>query len=146
MPTGVSAGGGRSLRALQARARGVINIEGSTDIRSLHARLAANARWAQAGTEARSAQGRAGQAGLEARLLREIDPDGTLPGEERAKRLKNARAAHFARLALTKAKRARQRRESASKDAKKGAGSAAATGDPAGGTAQRVITTTEESQ
>ncbi len=40
---------------------------------------------------------------LDGRLLAEIDPEGLLTEEERAKRLQHARKAHFAQLALKSA-------------------------------------------
>jgi hypothetical protein len=68
--------------------------------RRLRAQVAANTRWAMAPEGDRRATGRRGQAGLLSRFAREIDPDGTLPPEELAKRVENARQAHMARLAL----------------------------------------------
>lgn len=42
---------------------------------------------------------------------REVDPDGTLPADERERRAQQARKAHFARLALASARARRARRE-----------------------------------
>jgi len=44
-----------------------------------------------------------------ARFEREVDPDGTLPPEERARRAEHKRKAYFARLALKSAKARRAR-------------------------------------
>lgn len=41
------------------------------------------------------------------RFEREVDPDGTLPADERAKRVENAKAAYFRRLALKSAQKRR---------------------------------------
>jgi hypothetical protein len=43
------------------------------------------------------------------RFEREVDPDGTLLPEERARRAQHARKLHFARLALASSKKRRQR-------------------------------------
>ncbi len=48
---------------------------------------------------------------FEARFEREVDPDGVLPPEERARRAAHARKAYFARLALASAKARRAHRE-----------------------------------
>lgn len=47
---------------------------------------------------------RKGQAGLDARFLREVDPNGVLSEVERARRADAAKRAHFTRLALASAK------------------------------------------
>ena len=61
-----------------------------------------------------SAPGRkAAENKLDARLLTEIDPDGTLPEAERARRLGYARKAHFSRLALKSAQTRRRGRAAA---------------------------------
>lgn len=78
--------------------------------RSRRARRAALIRWAHTSTADASRAGRRGQAGLDARLLAEIDPDGTLPPDEAARRLARARRAHFIDLAGRSAKA--RRRES----------------------------------
>jgi hypothetical protein len=54
---------------------------------------------------------RARQAFLD-RFEREVDPDGTLPPAERARRAEHARKAYFAKLAL-KSAQARRRRKPA---------------------------------
>jgi len=45
-----------------------------------------------------------------ARFEREVDPDGMLPPQERARRAEHARSAYFARLSLNAAKARRIRR------------------------------------
>ncbi|MGH8917627.1 MAG: hypothetical protein ACRDZY_18015, partial [Acidimicrobiales bacterium] len=45
-----------------------------------------------------------GQAGLQARFQRDVDPDGALSPGERARRAESARRAHMQRLALASAK------------------------------------------
>ena len=74
--------------------------------RSLVARIAANTRWSR---EDSAEQGRKMRAGLDARFLREVDPDGTLPDDERRRRADCARKAFFQRLALASAKARRER-------------------------------------
>lgn len=70
--------------------------------RSLRARIAVHDSWAQtADPSLRTAPAR--RAFLD-RFDREVDPDGVLPADERARRAKHARKAHFARLALLSAK------------------------------------------
>ena len=50
------------------------------------------------------------RAGLEAKFLREVDPDGTLPEPERRRRAECAKRAHFQRMALARAKARRARK------------------------------------
>ncbi len=71
--------------------------------RSLRAKAAAFALHAQGGTSTA-----AGTQAFLARFEREVDPDGLLAPEERARRAAFARKSHMARLAL-KASRARHR-------------------------------------
>ena len=79
----------------------------TTAQRSQRGRIAAHASWARTSDPAaRTAPGRA--AFLD-RFEREVDPDGTLPPAERARRAAQARSAYFAGLAF-KSSRARQRR------------------------------------
>ena len=75
--------------------------------RQLAARIAAHERWAH--EPDRSAATAPARAALMAKFEREVDPDGTLPSDERAARAENARKAFFTRLAL---KSARSRRQS----------------------------------
>ena len=70
--------------------------------RSLRARAAAHALHAQGGTSTR-----AGTAASIARFERQVDPDGALAPEERARRAQHALKSHMAALAL-KASRARR--------------------------------------
>lgn len=72
--------------------------------RALRASIAANARWARDGD--RKANGERGQAGLQGRFEREVDPDGILPEKERKRRAENARREYMKRLAY-KSSRAR---------------------------------------
>lgn len=55
------------------------------------------------------------RAGLEAKFLREVDPDGTLPDAERRRRAECARRAYYQRLALASARARRERAGSRSK-------------------------------
>ncbi len=74
--------------------------------RSLHARLAAHSKWAS--TDATEGTAPARRAFLD-RFEHEVDPDGTLPPAERARRAEHARKAYFTRLALASAKTRRTR-------------------------------------
>lgn len=65
---------------------------------SLRGQLAAHTRWAHV-EDRHAATAEARRTFLD-RFERQVDPDGTLPPAERAKRAANARSAHFARLAL----------------------------------------------
>lgn len=77
--------------------------------RSLRARMASHASWANtADPEARSRPGR--DAAFK-RFEDQVDPDGTLPPDERFRRAKSAQSAHMAQLAF--------RREAAKRAAKK---------------------------
>lgn len=64
---------------------------------ALRGRIGAYARLAKHGTQALS---RAGNRAFMARFEREVDPDGTLPPAERARRAAFAKRAYFSRLAL----------------------------------------------
>lgn len=77
--------------------------------RTLRARIAAHAMHARHDTQKTTSAGR--EAFL-ARFEREVDPDGTLPPAERARRAEHARKAYFTGLAL-KSSRARSRKASA---------------------------------
>lgn len=68
--------------------------------RSLRSSIAANTRWSLADKAERSRVAQAGHDALRERFAREIDPDGTLAPDERAKRARYAYAAHMKRLAL----------------------------------------------
>jgi hypothetical protein len=75
--------------------------------RSLVAKIAANSRWSR---EDPTEQGRRMRAGLDAKFLREVDPNNELPEAERLRRLECARRAYFQRLALASAKARRAKR------------------------------------
>jgi hypothetical protein len=68
--------------------------------RRLPAQIAANIRWANTPQAERIKAAERGQAGLLARFEREVDPDGVLPPQERAKRAANLHRAHMARISL----------------------------------------------
>jgi hypothetical protein len=69
--------------------------------RRLRAQIAANTRWSKEDPAANAARG---QAGLQARFEKQVDPDGTLTPAERTRRAEAARKAHMQRLALASAK------------------------------------------
>lgn len=75
--------------------------------RVLQARIAAHASWAQ--TPDRAARTAKARAALAGKFEREVDPDGVLPPEERARRAEHARKAHYTRLALRSAQARRRR-------------------------------------
>lgn len=61
-------------------------------------RIGAHRKWAM--TEDRSAATQAARDGLYRRFEDEVDPDRILPADERAKRVENARKAHYLQLAM----------------------------------------------
>ncbi len=73
---------------------------------ALAARVGAYASWAKT-TDPTARTAPARQA-FDGRFEREVDPDGTLPPEERARRAEHARKAYFTRLALASAKARRK--------------------------------------
>lgn len=75
--------------------------------RSLRGQIAAHTSWAR--TPDRTARTAAARQAANDRFEREVDPDGVLLPEVRAKLAENARKAYFARLAL-KSAQARRRR------------------------------------
>lgn len=75
--------------------------------RSLAASIAAHESWAN--TSDRSARTAPARAALMAKFEREVDPDGVLPPDERARRAEHKRRAYFQRLALKSAKARRAR-------------------------------------
>ena len=81
--------------------------------RTLRAKLAANSRWSREDGHANAVRG---QAGLLAKFEREVDPDGTLTPEQRAKRAEAAYRAHMQRLAFASSK-ARAARKGGDTDA-----------------------------
>lgn len=66
--------------------------------RRLAATVAAHESWAR--TSDRAARTAEARAALTARFEREVDPDGVLDPDERARRVQHARSAYYARLAL----------------------------------------------
>ncbi len=74
--------------------------------RSLRARIGAHALHAQVVDPA--AHTAPARAAFLDRFEREVDPDGALPPEERARRAEHAKRAYFARLALASAKARRR--------------------------------------
>jgi hypothetical protein len=83
--------------------------------KSLPHQVAANTRWSQEDPKAPDAAPAKARAGLEARFLREVDPDNQLPEDERHRRAACARRAYYQRLTLASVK-ARQAK-AASRDA-----------------------------
>lgn len=77
------------------------------DHRSLASSIAAHESWAN--TPDRAARTAPARAALMAKFEREVDPDGTLPPDERARRAEHKRKAYFQRLALKSAKARRAR-------------------------------------
>jgi len=75
---------------------------------TLRARIAANTRWAFVAD--RPAATAAARAAFDQRWAREVDPDGALPADERARRAASLRRAHFARMALASAQKRRRKR------------------------------------
>ena len=75
--------------------------------KSLPHQIAVNTRWSK---EDPAEQGRILRAGLEAKFLREVDPDNQLPLAERKRRAESARRAFYQRLALASVKARRARR------------------------------------
>lgn len=66
-----------------------------------------------------------------AKFEREVDPDGVLSPEERARRAEHLRKAHFQRLALKSARARRRTREANAESEAAAAELAALTGDDA---------------
>jgi hypothetical protein len=79
--------------------------ERTPEQRALAARIAAHSKWAT--TDATEGTAAARAAFLD-RFQREVDPDGTLPPAERARRAEHARKAYFTRLAMASAKARRK--------------------------------------
>ena len=88
--------------------------------RVLRSRMASHASWANTTDPvARTAPARdASRASLINRFERQVDPDGTLPEEERARRAEHARKQYFTQLAL-KSVGSRRRAAEARRDAAK---------------------------
>lgn len=79
--------------------------------RILIARLAAHVRWSRA--EDRTAATSAARTAAMDRFERQVDPDGILAPEERARRAESARKAYFIKLALKSAQARRARKQRA---------------------------------
>lgn len=77
--------------------------------RRLKAQIAAHRSWAN--TTDRAARTAKGRQAMDDRFEREVDPAGTMPPAERAKRAENARKAHYAAMALKSAQVRRRKRE-----------------------------------
>ena len=75
--------------------------------RRLRGQLAAHTRWAAC--EDRTAATAAATKASLGRFERQVDPDGTLPPEERAKRAESAKKAYMAKIQLAAAKARRQK-------------------------------------
>jgi hypothetical protein len=80
--------------------------------RSLNARAAAHSSWAK--TPDRSRRTAPAREAMLARFEREVDPDGTLPPAERARRADSARRAYFLALAAKSASTRRRGRPASS--------------------------------
>ena len=76
--------------------------------RSLRGQIAVHESWARTPDRAARTE-KARKAALD-RFERQVDPDGTLPPAERAKRAENDRKAYFSRLALKSAQARRARK------------------------------------
>lgn len=72
------------------------------DLQVIRGRIAANQRWSQ--TPDRTEATEPARQAFMARFEAEVDPDGTLDPELRAKLAENARKAYFQRMALASAK------------------------------------------
>jgi hypothetical protein len=79
-------------------------------LRSMRGRLGAYTQWADADAQERFAAGYRMRQGLQAKFEREVDPEGKLSPQERAKRAEYARRAHMQRMALKSAKARRRRK------------------------------------
>lgn len=77
--------------------------------RHLRARLAAHESWAQC--EDRTERTAPARKAMLDKFEQQVDPDGRLPSDERARRAESARKAHFTRLALASAKARRRKGE-----------------------------------
>lgn len=80
----------------------------SSSSRSLQNRAAAHTRWSRC--EDRKAALAPARSAFMARFENEVDPEGTLPAEERARRAENARQAYYLKLAAAGVEARRQRK------------------------------------
>lgn len=78
----------------------------SDSVRSLAARVASHESWAK--TTDRSARTAPARAALQAKFEAEVDPEGVLTPEERARRVAHKRKAYYARMALLSARARRK--------------------------------------
>jgi hypothetical protein len=78
--------------------------------RILLSALALSSRWSRATPEDRTAATAAATQAALNRFEQEVDPDGVLPADERARRAQHARRAYFTRLALKSHQARRARR------------------------------------
>lgn len=76
--------------------------------RALVARVAAHARWSRENPHDPAGPLPRARKAFDARFEREVDPDGVLTPEERARRAGHARKAYFTRLALKSAQARRK--------------------------------------
>jgi hypothetical protein len=76
--------------------------------RTIRARLAAHEQHSRYSPHETTA---AGQTAFRARFEKQVDPDGVLPVEERARRAQSALRAHMTRLAFYSARNRRMRKE-----------------------------------
>lgn len=74
--------------------------------RVMIAQLAAHTRWSQ--TDDRRAATEPARRAFDDRFMRQVDPDGVLPPDERARRADSAKKAYFQRLALKSAQARRK--------------------------------------
>lgn len=81
------------------------------DRRALIARMASHASWAN--TTDPAARTAPARAEFDERFLRQVDPDGSLPIEERTRRAAHARKAYFLGLAAKSADARRRKAEAA---------------------------------
>jgi len=84
-------------------------VHSSAVERRLSASIASNESWAH--TPNRTARTQPARDALMRKFEEQVDPDGTLAPQERAKRAENAKRAHFARLSLKSAMSRRKSRE-----------------------------------
>ena len=80
---------------------------------SLHGRRMALLRWSREDPKAPDAAPALARAGLERRFLDEVDPDRTLPEDERVRRAARARQAYYVELARKSAVARRRRKDGA---------------------------------
>lgn len=78
--------------------------------RSMRARIAAHSRLANASEADRRDMTAAARRAFADRWERQVDPDGVLAPDERARRADHAKAAHFHRMALKSAQSRRRKR------------------------------------